>query len=86
MDEVEYCIVRKNNKLAADEIKKLTKGSVPTEVSAMLPYSMFHIPWSHAPSSHVSTSASCPKSKEATYHTQGGHSGELTGISVSYSK
>lgn len=33
MDEVEYCIVRKNKKLAADEIKKLTRGTIPTDVS-----------------------------------------------------
>ena len=31
MDEVEYCIVRKNNRLAADEIKKLPRGTIPTE-------------------------------------------------------
>ena len=36
MDEVEYCIVRKTNKLAADEIKKLPKGSIPTEVRGRL--------------------------------------------------
>ena len=35
MDEVEYSIVRKNSKLAADGIKKLTRGTIPTEVSAM---------------------------------------------------
>ena len=33
MDEVEYCIVRKNKKLAADEIKKLPRGTIPTDVS-----------------------------------------------------
>ena len=33
MDEVEYCIVRKNKKLAADEIKKLSRGTIPTDVS-----------------------------------------------------
>ena len=32
MDEVEYCIVRKNSKLAADEIKKLPRGTILTEV------------------------------------------------------
>lgn len=31
MDEVEYCIVRKNNRLAADEIKKLPRGTITTE-------------------------------------------------------
>ena len=31
MDEVEYCIVRKNNRLAADEIRKLAKGTITTE-------------------------------------------------------
>ena len=33
MDEVEYCIVRENKKLAADEIKKLPRGKIPTDVS-----------------------------------------------------
>ena len=33
MDEVEYCIVRKNKKLAADEIKKLSRGTISTDVS-----------------------------------------------------
>ena len=32
MDEVEYCIVRKNSKLAADEIRKLPRGTILTEV------------------------------------------------------
>ena len=32
MDEVEYGIVRKNSKLSADEIRKLTPGTIPTEV------------------------------------------------------
>ena len=32
MDEVEYCIVRKNGKLAADEVMKLPKGTIQTEV------------------------------------------------------
>lgn len=31
MDEVEYCIVRKINRLAADEIKKLPRGTITTE-------------------------------------------------------
>lgn len=31
MDEVEYCIVRKNSKLAADEIRKLPRGTILTE-------------------------------------------------------
>ena len=31
MDEVEYCIVRKSNRLAADEIKKLPRGTIATE-------------------------------------------------------
>lgn len=31
MDEVEYCIVRKNKKLAADEIKKLPRGTIPAD-------------------------------------------------------
>ena len=31
MDEVEYCIVRKSNRLAADEIKKLPRGTIITE-------------------------------------------------------
>ena len=35
MDEVEYCIVRKNKKLAADEIKKLPRGTILTDVSIM---------------------------------------------------
>ena len=35
MDEVEYCIVRKNKKLAADEIKKLPCGTILTDVSVM---------------------------------------------------
>lgn len=34
MDEVEYCIVRKNKKLAADEIKKLPPGTIPIDVSS----------------------------------------------------
>ena len=33
MDEVEYCIVRKNKKLAADEIRKLPRRTIPTDVS-----------------------------------------------------
>lgn len=36
MDEVEYCIVRKNKKLAADEIKKLSRGTIPSDVSLTL--------------------------------------------------
>ena len=32
MDEVEYCIVRKGGKLAADEVTKLAQGSIETEV------------------------------------------------------
>lgn len=32
MDEVEYCIVRKNKKLAADEIRKLPHRTIPTDV------------------------------------------------------
>ena len=40
MDEVEYCIVRKNSKLAADEIRKLGKGSIPTEVLTVEPLIM----------------------------------------------
>lgn len=32
MDEVEYCIVRKGGKLAADEVRKLPRGSIQTEV------------------------------------------------------
>ena len=35
MDEVEYCIVRKNKKLAADEIKKLPRGTILTDVSVV---------------------------------------------------
>ena len=33
MDEVEYCLVRKNGRLSADEIKKLDKGTIMSEVS-----------------------------------------------------
>ena len=36
MDEVEYCIIRKNSKLAADEVMKLPKGTIPTEVHMCL--------------------------------------------------
>ena len=32
MDEVEYLIVRKNNKLAADDVTKLSRGTIPSEV------------------------------------------------------
>ncbi len=32
MDEVEYCIVRRSGKLAADEVVKLPKGTIQTEV------------------------------------------------------
>ena len=32
MDEVEYCIVRKNGKMSADEIRKLPQGTIPKEV------------------------------------------------------
>ena len=33
LDEVEYCLVRKNGRLSADEIRKLEKGNIPPEVS-----------------------------------------------------
>ena len=31
MDEVEYCLIRKNGRLSADEIKKLEKGKISAE-------------------------------------------------------
>ena len=45
MDEVEYCIVRKNNKLAADEIKKLPRGTISTEqvcLACMAVYTVYN--------------------------------------------
>eukprot|EP00731_Ephydatia_muelleri_P017162 Em0010g260a len=32
MDEVEYCVVKKNGKMSADEIKKLPQGTIPKEL------------------------------------------------------
>ena len=32
MDEVDYCLVRKNGRLSADEIKLLEKGTIAAEV------------------------------------------------------
>ena len=34
MDEVEYCVVKKNGKMSADEIKKLPQGTIPKEVDS----------------------------------------------------
>lgn len=36
MDEVEYCLIRKNDRLSADEIKLLEKGTVVMEVYHLL--------------------------------------------------
>ena len=33
MDEVEYCLIRKNGRLSADEIKKLEKGKISAETA-----------------------------------------------------
>lgn len=35
LDEVEYCLVRKNARLSADEIRKVDKGTIPIEVGHM---------------------------------------------------
>ena len=38
MDEVEYCLIRKNGRLSADEIKKLEKGTIAPEVRTAYMY------------------------------------------------
>ena len=37
LDEVEYCLVRKNGRLSADEIRRLEKGNIPAEVLSVCP-------------------------------------------------
>ena len=41
LDEVEYCIVHKNGKLSADEIKKLAKGTISAEVNVYVCVCMY---------------------------------------------
>ena len=38
MDEVEYCLIRKNGRLSADEIKKLEKGTIAPKVRTAYMY------------------------------------------------
>ena len=53
MDEVEYCIVRKSNRLAADEIKKLPRGTIITEQVQLHSHTLSHSVYNQPLNSHA---------------------------------
>ena len=64
LDEVEYCIVRKAGKLAADEIKTLPKGTIPMEVRMQVQCMYVHVQYAFK----KKRVRSCVQSRVAAVH------------------